>query len=67
NLSSIVWNIEFLRDFFSKQGKKRRNTCCISIIFKDVLWEKIQKAIFSVLKTGFKNRFFVVTKEVLLC
>jgi len=29
-----VRNIEFLRDFFSKQGKKRRNTCCISSIFK---------------------------------
>ncbi|MCL2311376.1 MAG: hypothetical protein FWC41_02635 [Firmicutes bacterium] len=49
NLS--VGNIEFLRDFFSKQEKKRRNTCCISSIFKDVLWKKIQKAIFSVLKT----------------
>jgi len=52
NLSSIVENIEFLRDFFSKQGKKRRNTCCISSIFKDVSWKKIQKAIFSVLKIG---------------
>jgi len=46
NLSSTVENIEFLRDFFSKQGKKRRNTCCISSIFKDILWKKIQKSDF---------------------
>jgi len=58
-----VGNIEFLRDFFSKQGKKRRNTCCISSIFKDVLWKKIQKAIFSVLKTGSKSLDFFISKK----
>ncbi|MCL2313082.1 MAG: hypothetical protein FWC41_11490, partial [Firmicutes bacterium] len=58
-----------LRDFFSKQGKKRRNTCCISSIFKDVFWKKIQKVIFSVMRTCSKwhKDIKYVTKGLLLC